>query len=236
MKPGLLIPIFNHRDTIPDVVAGLAYLGLPCLIVDDGSDAATRATLRRLPPLFPWIELSHLRKNRGRGVALRHGYRVASERGWSHVVQIDADRQHDPVDIPAFLAAAERAPSAAIIGEPRFDGSAPKARLYGRRLSQFIVWGFTRSRDIRDPLCGFRCFPLDPVIRLLQSRRFGNRMEFDIEILVHLAWAGVPIVNIETHVRYFPGGISHFRMVRDNILIATAYAKLFVRFLAHLRA
>jgi len=61
-------------------------------------------------------------------------------------------------------------------------------------------------------------------------------MEFDVEILVHLAWAGVPIVNIETHVRYFPGGISHFRMVRDNILIATAYAKLFLRFLAHLRA
>jgi glycosyltransferase involved in cell wall biosynthesis len=235
VKAGLLIPIFNHRETIGAVVADLASLDRPCLIVDDGSDADTRETLRCLAHRFPWVEVSHLPENRGRGAALRHGYRVACERGWSHVVQIDADGQHDPAAIPAFLAAAERAPSAAIIGEPRFDHTAPLVRVYGRRLSQLIVWGYTLSREIHDPLCGFRCFPLAPVIRLLESRHLGDRMEFDVELLVYLAWAGVPFVNVETHVRYFPGGISHFRMVRDNVLIAKAYAKLFPRFLLRLR-
>ena len=231
MKAGLLVPIFNHRDTIHGVVADLAYLNLPCLIVDDGSDAATKERLRELPRAFPWVEVCHLPTNRGRGAALRQGYRVAFERGWSHTVQLDADQQHDASAVPAFLAAAAEAPSAAIIGEPIFDHTAPFARLYGRRLSQVIVWGFTRSRDIHDPLCGFRCFPLAPVMRLLETERLGDRMQFDVQILVRLAWAGVPIVNVPTRVRYFPGGLSHFRMVRDNVLIATAYTKLFARFL-----
>lgn len=234
MKPCLLIPIFNHKHTIQDVVARLAYLDLPCLVVDDGSDASTKETLRRLPTLFPWVDVSHLSMNRGRGAALRHGYQAMFERGFTHVVQVDADGQHDPADVPLFLAAAERTPHAAILGRPRFDRTAPRARLYGRRLSQFIVWGYTLSRDIRDPLCGFRCFPLEPVIRMLRSQHFGDRMQFDVEILVHLVWGGMPIVNVETHVRYFPGGISHFRMVRDNVLIAMAYAKLFPRFLSRL--
>jgi hypothetical protein len=179
--------------------------------------------------------VEHLGVNRGRGAALRHGYRTAHRRGFSHVVQLDADGQHDPAEVGTLLDAAERAPEALVLGDPRFDETAPRSRLYGRRLSQMIVWAYTGSLAVHDPLCGFRCFPLPPTVALLDRHRFGDRMDFDPEIVVRLAWTGLPIVNVAVRVRYFPQGRSHFRLVRDNVLIAATYGRLLLALLGRIR-
>ena len=226
MNPCLLIPIYNHKDTIAGVLDSLAYLELPCLVVDDGSDESTQEMLRGERSRRSWVELSRLPTNRGRGAALRHGYRRAAERGFSHVVQLDADGQHDPADVPRFLEAARRQPEALVLGRPIFGADSPAVRRYGRRLSQAFVWAVTASFAIEDPLCGFRCFPLRRTIPLLDAVSLGDRMEFDPEIVVRLAWDGVPIVNVPTRVRYFHDGLSNFRMVRDNTLIVRAYTRL----------
>jgi glycosyltransferase involved in cell wall biosynthesis len=226
VNPCLLIPIYNHRDTIAGVLDSLAYLALPCLVVDDGSDEPTRETLERERARRPWVELSRLPVNRGRGAALRHGYCRAAEQGFTHVVQLDADGQHDPADVPKFLDAARRQPDALVLGRPIFGADSPRVRRYGRRLSQAFVWAVTGSFAVEDPLCGFRCFPLRRTVPVLDAVRLGDRMEFDPEIVVRLAWAGVPIVNVPTRVRYFAGGLSNFRMVRDNALIVRAYTRL----------
>ncbi len=226
VNPCLLVPIYNHKDTIGAVLDSLAYLELPCLVVDDGSDETTQEVLRGERARRPWVELSRLPVNRGRGAALRHGYCRAAERGFSHVVQLDADGQHDPADVPKFLESARRQPEALVLGRPIFGTDSPAVRRQGRRLSQAFVWAVTGSYAIEDPLCGFRCFPLRRTVPLLDAVRLGDRMEFDPEIVVRLAWAGVPIVNVPTRVRYFRGGLSNFRMVRDNALIVRAYARL----------
>lgn len=235
INPCLLIPIFDHGETIGTVLQGLAPLGLPCLVVNDGSGRETRETLARLAATLPWVEIEHLPVNRGRGAALRHGYRAALARGFSHAVQLDADGQHDPGEVATLLAAAERNPGALVLGDPRFDETAPRTRLYGRRLSQLIVWGYTGSFAVHDPLCGFRCFPLAPTVALLARHRFGDRMDFDPEIVVRLAWAGLSIVNVPVRVRYFAHGRSHFRLVRDNALIALTYGRLLLARLAGTR-
>jgi len=235
MKPCLLIPIFDHKATIEGVLEGLGPVGLPCLVVNDGSNRETTDVLSRLSVKFPWVELSHLPVNRGRGAALQHGYRIAMRRGFSHVVQLDADGQHDPTDVTKFLEATGREPDALILGDPCFDETAPKSRLYGRRLSQVIVWGYTGSFVVHDPLCGFRCFPLEPTVAVLDRYRFGDRMNFDPEIVVRLAWEGLPIVNVPTRVRYFCEGLSHFRLVRDNVLIAATYARLLMALIGRAR-
>jgi len=224
----LLIPIFDHGETIGGVLDGLAPLGLPCVVVNDGSGAETTAALTRLAAKHPWVHIEHLPVNRGRGAALQHGYRAASARGFSHAVQLDADGQHDPAEVGALLEAAGRNPGALVLGDPRFDETAPRARLYGRRLSQAIVWAYTGSFAVHDPLCGFRCFPLAPTLAVLDRHRFGERMDFDPEIVVRLAWAGVPIVNVPVRVRYFAHGRSHFRLVGDNVRIAATYWRLFL--------
>ena len=226
MNPCLLIPIYNHKDTIRDVVLELSRFELPCVVVDDGSDAETAARLDRIAREFPWVRIERLPSNRGRGAALRHGYRVAARCGFTHAVQLDADGQHDPADVPAFLAAARRMPDSLILGAPRFDETAPRSRRYGRLLSCFWVWVETLSFAIADPLCGFRCIPLEPAVRLLARTPLGDRMDFDPELVVRLVWMGVPVASVPTRVRYYRNGLSHFQPLRDNARISWAHTRL----------
>lgn len=226
MKPCLLIPIYDHGATIGEVLKSLEYLDLPCLVIDDGSGPATRRELERVERDYAWVTVEHLPSNGGRGVALRAGYRLAESLGMTHCIQLDADAQHDARDVPRFLEIARQNPEALILGEPVFDDSAPLVRIYGRKLSQWLVCLETLSTQIHDPLCGFRCFPLEPTLRLLSSTPLGDRMDFDPEIVVRLLWAGVPVVNVPTRVRYHPGGLSHFDFVWDNARITAVHARL----------
>ena len=226
MKPCIAIPIYDHGGTVGKVVEDVASLGLPCFIVDDGSGAPTRLELQRLARRHPWIEIIHHGRNRGRGAALRTAYSRASEQGLTHVVQIDADGQHDTGDLPKFLDAAKRSPDALVLGRPIFDASVPRARLYGRQLSRAIVWIETLSMQVEDPLCGFRCIPLEPTLQLFGGRSTGDRMDFDPELVVRLVRSGIRVINIPTRVRYPEGGISHFHMVYDNLRLARTYLRL----------
>ena len=226
MKPCVAIPIFDHAETIGTVVDSLASFQLPCIIVDDGSGEATRAELERIEARHAWVEVVRHDRNRGRGAALRTAYRTAAGRGMTHVVQLDADGQHAAADVPKFLEAARARPDALVLGTPVFDDSIPWHRLYGRKLSQVIVWLETASTAVRDPLCGFRCIPLAVTLSLLKEAEGGDRMDFDPELVIRLVRAGVPVVNIPTAVRYPEGGVSHFRMLEDNLRIAATYARL----------
>ena len=226
MNPCIAIPIFDHGSTIASVVEALIPLGLPCIIVDDGSGCATRAELERLEERYSWVTIERHERNLGRGAALRTAYRAAAKRALTHVVQLDADGQHCAEDIPRFLEAAKALPEALILGAPIFDESIPWQRLYGRKLSQVIVWMETLTTRVRDPLCGFRCIPLRPTLAMLDRARTGDRMDFDPELIIRLVRLGVPVVNIPTAVTYPEAGISHFRMVKDNLRIAWAYVRL----------
>jgi glycosyltransferase involved in cell wall biosynthesis len=226
VKPCLLIPIYEHGSTIRGVVESLAYLDLPLLIVNDGSGPATRDELLRIEQDYDWVRVEHRERNGGRGAALRTGYRLAASQGYSHAVQLDADGQHESRDVPRLLEAAQKDPGALVLGRPLFDDSAPAIRLFGRKISQFWVWVETLSFAIEDPLCGFRCFPLEPTLRLLERHPLGDRMDFDPEIAVRLYWEGLPIASVPTRVRYREGGLSHFRAGHDSWLIARAHVRL----------
>ena len=166
-------------------------------------------------------------EERGKGRAVKEGFRVARDLGFTHAFQIDADGQHDVAEIPRFLAVVEARPDALVLGMPTFDASAPSARRRGRLISRFWTDLETGGRVIEDPLCGFRVYPLDAALRA-GSR--ADRMDFDPEIAVRMIWNGCPVVNLGIRVRYLSaeeGGVSHFRMFRDNVLISLCHARLF---------
>src|SRR5262249_14523934 len=165
-------------------------------------------------------------RNGGKGAAVKTGLRAARELGYTHALQIDADGQHDTADIPKFLAHAAARPQAAILGHPVFDATMPRGRRAAHALTNFMVFLQTGGRFIVDPQCGFRVYPVEAALAVGPR---GDRMDFDIEIAVRLHWAGVPIVNVPTGVRYLPaadGGTSHFRPVRDNVAISWMHARL----------
>jgi glycosyltransferase involved in cell wall biosynthesis len=204
-------------------------MGLPCILVDDGSDPPCAAALDRLTSANKErVTLVRHPRNRGKGAAVMSGLARAQELGHSHALQVDADDQHALADIPAFLALAREHPAAVIAGQPIFDSSVPASRLYFRYLTHVLVWVHTLSLDIRDSMCGFRVYPLAPVLDLSRRVRLGRRMDFDVEVLVRLWWDGTEIISLRTPVKYPRDGVSHFRMFQDNVLLTRMHIRLFL--------
>lgn len=228
-SPCAVIPVYNHEHAIAAVAAAVLAHHLPCILVDDGSSPACAAVLDALAAAHPdRITLLRHTVNRGKGGAVLSGVRHAAQAGYTHALQIDADGQHCTDDIPRFLAQAAARPAALIAGCPVYDESVPKVRLYGRYLTHISVWINTLSLDIKDSMCGFRVYPLPPLVALAQRRALGEHMDFDTEVLVRLYWDGMQVVNLPTRVHYPSDGVSHFRLVRDNILITRMHLTLFL--------
>lgn len=225
-RPLVVIPVYDHEEAIGAMVDGVRAVGQDCLLVDDGSRPSCAAVLDALAQR-EGVSLFRLAKNSGKGGAMLAGFHEAARQGATHVLQIDADGQHDTRDIPRFLAAASAEPNAVINGAPIYDASVPKGRLYGRYLTHIWVWINTLSFEIRDSMCGFRVYPLASVLPLIAAEPPGLRMDFDPEILVRLHWRGVPVRNLQTPVRYPSDGVSHFDVWRDNVRISRLHARLF---------
>lgn len=224
--PCALIPIYNHGSTIARTVLALRAHGLPVLIVDDGSDAPTAAVLDALVRDAAEVQLLRLPRNQGKGRALTAGLLAARAAGHTHALQIDADGQHDTADAPRFLAAARAQPQALVCGAPIYDASVPRGRLLGRYVTHVCVWLETLSLAIRDSMCGYRLYPLAATCAEIERKPPPARMDFDTAIAVRLYWRGLPVVNLPTRVTYPEHGLSHFRMLRDNLRISAMHTTL----------
>jgi len=234
MKVCCVIPFYNHGEAIGQVIASLRSFALPCFIVDDGSDAAAKIKLLRAIATERDVELLTRATNGGKGEAVIMGCEAAFAAGFTHALQIDADGQHRAGDVPVLLAAARAQPDAVISGQAIYDASVPHSRQYGRYITHVWVWINTLSLSIKDSMCGLRVYPLAAACKVWRRARIGRRMDFDVEIIVRLAWAGVDIVNVPTQVTYPVDGVSHFRMLRDNVLISCMHARLFCGMLVRL--
>jgi glycosyltransferase involved in cell wall biosynthesis len=220
-----VIPVYDHGEAVGGVAANVRLHGLHCILVDDGSSAGCAAVLDALAQA-PDVTLVRLARNQGKGGAMMAGLRAAAAAGHTHALQIDADGQHDARDIPAFLARAAAEPAAVICGVPVYDETVPMGRLVGRYATHIWVWINSLSLEIRDSMCGFRVYPLAPVVKLFDEARLGRRMDFDPEVLVRLHWRGLRIVSLPTRVTYPQDGLSHFRLGLDNWLITRMHARL----------
>jgi len=230
----LLVPHYNHSAELARFLPALSALGLPILLVDDGSDADHLAQVRRLAAESSLVTLTLHGQNRGKGAAVQTGLVIARAQGFSHALQVDADGQHDLNDVAKFIAASEVAPGHIICGKPTFAEDAPKARVYGRKVTDFWVALETVSLQIKDGLCGFRIYPLTEVERVVDNHFIGSRMDFDTEILVKSVWENIPLQFIETRVIYPEGATSHFHYLRDNLVLIKLHTRLMLGMLIRL--
>lgn len=234
VKYCFVIPVYNHPHYLNALVTQLASFHLPIIMVNDGSNDECTSLLKDIAQTHAWVHLLEHEQNMGKGQAVITGLTYAFNQGFTHALQLDSDGQHDWTDISIFLDASQQNPNAMVIGQPQFDASIPKKRLYGRYLTHVWIWINSLSFDIKDSMCGFRVYPLQPTINILNRVKFQPRMGFDSEILVRLKWENVPFVNIPTRVIYPENGISHFNVVRDNIEISKVHTRLFAGMLVRL--
>jgi len=225
-----VVPHYNHvAEFCAHLLPGLADSGLPCIVVDDGSDPSKLEHLEAEVARHESITLVQHKINQGKGAAVLSGCRHARAAGFTHIIQIDADGQHEPADASRFIEASQLDPTAIISGYPIFDKSVPKLRKYGRRITTFWVMLETHSLIIKDALCGYRMYPLDTIEQLLERFEFGYQMDFDTEILVKAVWDDVSIIFIDTKVQYFDDGTSHFHYMRDNLILIKLHTGLMLR-------
>jgi len=210
IKPFVVIPVYNHANTLRQVVEGVLRHHSLVLIVDDGSTDGSADAVEGLP-----VEVLRYTKNCGKGAALLSAAEWGIAKGLSHMISLDADGQHDPDDLPKFFAAIESAPQALIVGQRNFEQEGiPGSSRFGRNFSNFWLRLQTGSQ-LKDSQSGFRAYPL---FIFEQLRFWTRRYTFEIEVLVRSAWAGVDLLDVDIAVYYPPGDerVSHFRGVIDN--------------------
>ena len=233
----VLIPSYNPGPRVFDTVRAARAQWSPVWIVVDGSTDGTASGLEALAADDSALVVRVLRRNRGKGGALLDGLEAARARGYTHALTMDSDGQHPAELIGAFMAASIERPEAMVLGRPVFDASAPMLRVRGRRISNAWTDLETLGAGIGDSLFGFRIYPIEPLLAVMQAQRWMRRFDFDTEAVVRLAWRGVVPLNLPAPVRYLSaaeGGVSHFRYGRDNALLTWMHARLVLGFLVRL--
>lgn len=226
VNPCLIVPHYRHVAEFEQFLPRLLALALPIILIDDGSSDAQVSQLEQLIHNKPDVTLVKHGHNRGKGAAVMTGLTVARAKGYSHGFQVDADGQHNLEDVNHFIEQAQAQPDAIICGNPTFTDDAPKARVYGRRVTDFWVALETLSTQIKDGLCGFRVYPLAQTEQIFDAYYIGKRMDFDTEILVKAVWQNIELRFIDTQVIYPAGGASHFNYLRDNLLLIRLHTRL----------
>lgn len=222
-----VIPCYNHSQSLSNVLKCIESYKLTCILIDDGSSPDETEKLKQITSHFTWVTLIHLSNNQGKGAAVMAGLNYALNQGYTYAIQIDADGQHDTKIITEMIHQSLLNPHALISGCPVYDSSVPKHRLIARYITHFWVWIETLSFSIKDSMCGLRIYPLQQTCNLIANYQIGKRMDFDTDIMVRLYWKGMPSIFVPTKVTYPENGISHFRALKDNLLITWMHTRLF---------
>ena len=222
-----VIPCYNHSHALPKVLKSIEQYQLKCIVIDDGSSIEQAQKIKLITDQYAWVILIRLATNQGKGAAVINGLKYAYNQGYNYAIQIDADGQHDSNSITQLIEQSQLNPYSLISGCPIYDSSVPKHRLIARYITHFWVWIETLSLSIKDSMCGFRIYPLQATNKLLRRCKIGKRMDFDTDIMVKLYWQGTNSVFVPTKVTYPEDGVSHFKAVKDNLLISWMHTKLF---------
>ncbi|WP_312902623.1 DUF2062 domain-containing protein [Chryseobacterium taichungense] len=205
----VLIPTYNNEKTLRRVIDGVLEYTENIVVVNDGSTDSTPVILKD----YVQIQVIHLPQNRGKGNALKTGFREAEKLGYSYAITIDSDGQHYPDDIPVFAEAlSHEKEDVLLIGNRNMsqDGI-PKKSSFGNRFSNFWFW-FETGIKLHDTQSGYRLYPLHKIPR----KYFTPKFEFEIEIIVRTAWRHIPVKNVPVKVLYDPAErVSHFRPFKD---------------------
>lgn len=220
----VVIPVYNHGTRVRAVVTAALTLALPVFVVDDGSTDGSGGAVEGMAG----VQLLQHPENRGKGAALMTGFRAAAAvADWA--VTIDADGQHHPEDATALIQALSGTRRAIVIGCRRrmLTEGAPWTSRFGRGFSNFWVRSAGGPRVV-DSQSGFRIYPLPEVLHLgVRAMRY----QFEVEVLVRAAWAGLPVVEAPIRVTYGAKGerISHFRPFVDFMRNSNAFSRLILQ-------
>ncbi len=205
----VIIPTYNNCKTLKQVIDGVLEYTENVIVVNDGSTDNTDKILKN----YGEIQIVNLKKNLGKGAALKQGFTEAIKQGFTYAITIDSDGQHFPNDIPVFVEEVLKNGEALLIGSRNMEQEGvPKKSSFGNRFSNFWFWVETGIK-LKDTQSGYRLYPLSKINKLSLST---TKFEFEIEVIVKAAWSGVRVKNVPVKVLYDENErVSHFRPFKD---------------------
>ncbi len=225
----VIIPTYNNQKTLQRVIDGVLNYTQNIIIVNDGSTDETFSILQK----YSQLTQIHFPVNKGKGVALREGFKKAKQLNYNFAITIDSDGQHFPIDIPLFWKAMEEEiREVLLIGSRNMDqDGVPKKSSFGNKFSNFWFW-FETGIKLDDTQSGFRLYPLNSIPKKFFTRKF----EFEIEVIVRTAWNGIPVKNIPINILYDPNErVSHFRPFQDFTRISVLNTVLVIITLVYIK-
>lgn len=201
-----LIPAYNEGTRVTEVVRG-ANAVMPVLVVNDGSTDDTAVYAEHAGA----IVLNQI-PNQGKGAALRAGFRWALELGYEAVITLDADGQHDPAELPAFLAAYNDQRADLVIGERNFT-QMPFPRNLSNTIGRWL-FSWALGQPIRDNQSGYRLLSRRMMEATLNSTEQG--FEFEVEMIVTCVQRGYTLAGVPIRTIYGTE-TSHIKPVQQTI-------------------
>lgn len=209
-KCSVIIPTYNNDITLRLVIDSVLQFSEDIILVNDGSTDSTEHIIKD----YHQLQVITHSKNKGKGKAIRNGFKYALNQGYDYAITIDSDGQHFASDLPLFLAEIEKNPGTLVIGARNMkQENVPGKSSFGNRFSNFW-FQFETGIKLQDTQSGYRLYPIR---RMQDIKYFTRKFEFEIEVIVKAAWKGIPVKNIPVKVHYEPENlrISHFRPFKD---------------------
>ncbi len=209
----VLIPTYNNHKTLQRVIDEVYNYTKNIIVVNDGSTDNTKRILEN----YSFLQVINIPVNKGKGNALKRGFKEAQKMGYKYAISMDSDGQHFPDDLHVFLDALEEhitsQPDLLVIGSRKMDDpTVPDKSSIGNRFSTFWYWVETGIK-LKDTQCGYRLYPLEAVNSL---SLYTSRFELEIEVIVKAAWNGVKVINLPVKVLYDPQErVTHFKPWQD---------------------
>ena len=214
----VLLPSYQPEETLVNLSRGLSLEGFQVLIVDDGSGPNYQHIFEKCKQYATVIGYE---KNRGKGDAIKHGYKYCLEnfKQYHYVVTADGDGQHRIDDIVKVYERSKKE-NVSVIGVRKFDVKVPIKSKLGNMLSKFNQ-SLVTNRYMHDNQCGLRAFPYDILPAMIKI--FGSRYEYEMNVLTYLQVKELPFqcVRIQTIYENNNQG-SHFRPIADTLRIQSS--------------
>jgi glycosyltransferase involved in cell wall biosynthesis len=220
LKCCILIPTYNNERTVKKVIEEVKEYTEDLIVINDGSTDSTPALLAGISS----IQLISFEKNRGKGIALREGFKYAVSKGYEFAITLDSDGQHFPHDIPTLIHRLEKEQNILIVGARNMNQkTVPGKSSFGNKFSSFWYWVITGIK-LSDTQSGFRLYPIGQYKKM---KFYTGKFEFEIEVMVRSAWKGINVTTEPVSVHYGEDRVSHFRPGPDVFRI-TMLNTLFV--------
>lgn len=218
MRLLVVIPALDAEASVGGVVAGCREHLPDIVVVNDGSQDGTQSAA-----VAAGARVIVHDENRGKGAALKSGFRIAVEEKYDAVLTLDADGQHLPSEIPMFLEAFRETAADLIIGDRShlWSGMVPRRR----NANRFSAWAISKFAGVRvpDSQSGFRVYSTD-MLRSMTIR--ANGFAAESEVIVRAGRTKRRIVSVPIELGFVNGlSTSHYRPLLDTIRIAVVVGR-----------